>query len=151
MKESTYTQKKELKTNCCMQKLSTLECFFVEHLYSQDILTVHYTQYDPCFTSYNFRWNFPQFLCSKRNRFRSFIPHMNRWCNFTHFPWESNPWEHSSMNNRSITEKKITLTRGYYLILISPPFAFLNISFYERKSALSAYLHHAGKGCVRTS
>lgn len=83
------------------------------------------------------------FLCSKKKRFRSLTPHMKTTvrCNFGHFPWETNPCEHSSMSNRTITEKKITLTRGYYLIPTSPPLAFLNISFYEGKSALSAYLY----------
>lgn len=150
MKESTYTQEKKKVKNQLLHAENFNTWGFFSGTPVQSGHTVHYTQYDPCFTSYNFRWNFPQFLCSKRNRFRSFTPHMKRWCNFAHFPWESNPWEHSSMNNRTITEKKITLTRGYYLILISPPLAFLNISFYEGKSALSAYLHHAGKGCVRT-
>lgn len=50
------------------------------------------------------------------------------WSNFAHIHWETNSWEHKSINNTAIIERKIALTRGHYLIPVSAHLSFFNIS-----------------------
>lgn len=102
--------------------------FLIEYLYAQEML--QYTKFSMNFVSCVTLSGeiFSNFYVKKRKYLGLEHHTWKPWSNFAHIHWETNPWEHKSMNNTAIIERKIALTRDHYLIPISSHLSFLNIS-----------------------